>query len=102
MAVQSGSSSHSYTSTPEYLSFRECYETLVLTIKLQSGAFCDSLFAKGYITAFDRDYTRNDFVLEEKKAEKLVDTVIDQIKQNPSVFHGFVQILQNRSLHDTV
>ena len=86
------------TSTPEYRAFQQCYETLILTIKLQPGAFCDSLFAKRYIPEAVRDYTRNEANVDEKKAEKLVDSVIDQIKHDSSVFYGFIEILQSHSL----
>ena len=82
------------TYTPEYRAFQQCYETLILTVKLQPGAFCDSLFAKGYIPEAVRDYTRNESNMEEKKAERLVDSVIDQIKHDPSVFFGFIDILK--------
>ena len=86
------------TSTPEYLAFQECYETLILTIKLQPGAFCDSLFARRYIPEAVRDYTRNESNLAQMKAEKLCDSVIDQIKHDPSVFYGFIEILKSRSI----
>ena len=88
------------TSTPEYLAFQEyyVYETLILTIKLQPGAFCDSLFARRYIPEAVRDYTRNEANLDHKKAEKLCDSVIDQIKHDPSVFYGFIEILKSRSI----
>ena len=86
------------TSTPEYLAFQEFYETLILTIKLQPGAFCDSLFARRYIPEAVRDYTRNESNLAEMKAEKLVDSVIDQIKHDPSMFYGFIEILKSRSI----
>ena len=86
------------TSTPEYRAFQQCYETLILTIKLQPGAFCDSLFAKGYIPETVRDYTRNESNVDKKKAEKLVDSVIDQIKHDSSLFYGFIKILKSRCL----
>ena len=86
------------TSTPEYLAFQECYETLILTIKLQPGAFCDSLFARRYIPEAVRDYTRNESNVDHKKAEKLCDSVIDQIKYDPSVFYGFIEILKSHSI----
>ena len=86
------------TPTPEYLAFQECYETLILTVKLQPGAFCDSLFARRYIPEAVRDYTRNESNLAEMKAEKLCDSVIDQIKHDPSVFYGFIEILKCRCI----
>ena len=95
MSTQQGTPS---TYSPEYRAFQHFYETLILTVKLQPGAFCDSLFARGYIPEAVRDYTRNESNVDEKKAEKLVDSVIDQIKHNSVVFHGFTEILRNRSI----
>ena len=91
------STGHS-TSTPKYLAFQECYETLILTIKLQPDTFCDSLFARRYIPEAVRDYTRNESNLDHKKAEKLCDSVIDQIKHDPTVFYGFIEILKSHSI----
>ena len=86
------------TSTPEYIAFQQCYEALVLHIKLQPGAFCDSLFARRYISESVRDYTRNESNLDQKKAEKLIDSVIDGIKYDSNVFHGFIKILKTHCL----
>ena len=86
------------TSTPEYRAFRQCYEALILTVKLQPGEFCDSLFAKGYIPEAVRDYTRSESNVDKKKAQTLVDSVIDQIKHDSSVFYGFIKILRSRCL----
>ena len=86
---------HSSSNTPEYQAFLTCFETLILTIKLQPNRFCDSLFAKGYIQETARDYTRNISFLDMEKAEKLLDAVIDQIKHDCSVFYGFIDILES-------
>ena len=93
MATESVQQATPSTSTPEYLAFQQCYEFLVLHIELHPNDFCDSLFAKGYIPEAVREYIRNESNVNKKKAEKLVDSVADQIKHDPSVFHGFIEIL---------
>ena len=88
--------------TPEYLAFRKCYENVIATVKEQPGAICDALFAKGYVPSSVRDFTRNMSILDEVKAQKLVDTMIDRIEHDPNVFHGFVNILEGPSTDDIV
>ncbi len=88
--------------TPEYLAFRKCYENVIGTVKEQPGAICDALFAKGYVPTSVRDFTRNMSILDEVKAQKLVDTIIGRIYDNPNVFHGFVDILKGPSTDDIV
>ena len=88
--------------TPEYLAFRKCYENVIGTVKEQPGAICDALFAKGYVPTSVRDFTRNMSILDEVKAQKLVDTMIDRIGKDPNVFHGFVDILKGPSTDDIV
>ena len=94
--VQSDSSESS-TSTPEYLAFQANYEPLIEAVKAQPDNFCNALFAKAYIPTSVRDHTRTLGVSNEVKAYKLVDTVIDQIKQYPGVFHGFIDMPINQT-----
>ena len=94
--------SHSSIFTPEYLAFQKCYQVLVTTIKTESGAFCDALFARGYISESVRDFARNRFISEEEKAQKFVDTLIDRIKVDVSVFHGFIEIIKRPSMNSVV
>ena len=88
--------------TPEYLAFRKCYENVIATVKEQPGAICDALYAKGYVHTSVRDFTRNMSILDEVKAQKLVDTIIDRIEHDPNVFHGFVDIIKGPSTDDIV
>ncbi len=88
--------------TPEYLAFQKYYENVIGTVKEQPGAICDALFAKGYVPTSVRDFTRNMSILDEVKAQKLVDTMIDRIGKDPNVFHGFVDILKGPSTDDIV
>ena len=84
----------SSTFSPEYRTFRKCYPTIIHYVKEQPGTFCDALFANNYIPITVRDYTRNKYISDEEKAQKLTDTLIDRIEQDPSVFHGFIKIIE--------
>ena len=86
--------------TPEYVAFRKCYPELISAVSAQADTFCNALFAKGYISESVRNFTRNRAFLDDEKAGKLLDTVIDRIKLNPSVFHGFLEILKAPSTDD--
>ena len=87
-------------STPESAAFQESYEELVATVKSQPGSICDACFAKGYISTSVRDYIRTDAIPTESKAQKLIDAISDKIELNPSVFHGFIELLQSPSTDD--
>ena len=84
----------SSTSTPEYVTFRKCYPTIVHYVKEQPGAFCDVLFANSFIPPTVRDYARNRYINDEEKAQKITDTLIDRVQQDPSVFHGLIRIVE--------
>ena len=85
---------NSSTTSPEYMTFRKCYPTIIHYVKEQPGTFCDALFANNYIPITVRDYTRNKYVSDEEKAQKQADTLIDRIEQDPSVFHDFIKIIE--------
>ena len=87
--------SQASTSTPEYLTLRKSYRVLITHIKTQPGSICDALFEKGYIPPGVRDSTRNRSILNEEKAQTLVDTIIDRVAFDASVYHGFVDILKS-------
>ena len=86
--------SNSAISTPEYMTFRKCYPAIIHYVKEQPGTFCDALFANNYIPITVWDYTRNKYVSDEEKAQKLADTLIDRIEQDPCVFNGFIRIIK--------
>ena len=71
------------------------YELVIGVVSSDPGSLCDALFAKGCITKHVKNYTRNDSVLAEDKARKLIDCVIDQIELDPNVFHEFVEALKS-------
>ena len=66
-------------------------------MKAKPSAYCDDLFAKGYITPDVRNYTRRFAVPNVDKARKLVDAVYDQIKQDPNVFNEFLELIKKFS-----
>ncbi len=82
------------TNSPEYTAFQKCYESLIDTIAQECGGFCNSLFAKSFISTEIRDFTRLGPVTNKKKAEQLVDALADKIKHYPSIFHEFLKILK--------
>ena len=81
--------------TPEYVALRKCYELVVGVVSADPGSLCDALFAKGCITKQVKNYTRNDSILAEDKARKLIDCVMDQIELDPNVFSEFVEALKS-------
>ena len=91
--------SFSSTTTPEYLAFQANYQPLIDTIKSQPDDFCDALIAEGYIPSNVGDYTQAQIVgvTSADKARKVVNTVADQIKHNPGVFHDFTDLPINQT-----
>ena len=94
-SAKTGSMAESNPTTPEYVVLRKCYELVVRGVSSDPGSLCEALFSKGYIAKHVKNYTRNDLVLAEVKARKLVDCVMDQIENDPNVFHEFVEALKN-------
>ena len=82
-------------STPEYLALQKSYRAVVTHFKAQPGDICDALFENGLIPPAVRDFVRNRSTLEEEKAQKLADTIIDKVELDPSVYHSFMSILKN-------
>ena len=95
MATSSKPVAQSSTSTPQYLTLRKSYRLLVTHITAQTGEFCNSLFEGGYISSSVRNYVRIDALSEDKKAQKLMDTVIDKVESDVSVYYGFIDILKS-------
>ena len=83
------------TASPEYLALRKCYELVIGAVSSDPGSVCDALFSKGYVSDSVRKYTRSDSKLDDDKARKLIDYVIDQIRDEPNVFHDFIRTLES-------
>ena len=81
--------------TPEYVALQKCFESVIAVVKIDPGSLCDALFSEGYVPESVRNYTRMDALPDENKARKLIDTVIDQIKEDPNVFHHFLGTLKS-------
>ena len=81
--------------TPEYVALRKCYEQVIGVVSSDPGSLCDALFSKGCITKHVKNYTRNDSVLAEDKARKLIDSVMDRIELEPNVFIEFIEALKS-------
>ena len=82
------------TSSPEYLTIRECYPHLVSVVKESYDTIGDRLFSKGYVSRKTRNFIRMDSKMPTEKAQKLLDTIIDRIVYRPSVFDDFIVILE--------
>ena len=82
------------TATPEYVTFRKCYPTIIYYMSEHLGHFCDKLFSEGYISTEVRDQARNASKTKRERARILADTLIDRIEQKPSVFHDFIKIFE--------
>lgn len=83
------------TTTPEYLSLKDHYADLIRAVKTQVGTYADELFSRDYISSEVLEYTRTTGIVDSDKARKLMDSVIDRIKLNPALFHGFVKIVKS-------
>ena len=89
------------STTPEYAALQKCYKSIIAVVKTDPGSLCDALFSKGYVQESVRNYTRIDALPDENKARKLIDTVIDRIKEDPIVFHCFLETLKS-SHYDSI
>ena len=81
--------------SPAYSTLRKSYRKLVALVKQQPGEICDALFEKSYINSSVRDYTRLSTVTDESKVQKLIDALVDNVKMDHSVYHGFMDILKS-------
>ncbi len=88
--------------SPEYLSFQENFEALVVTFKAQPAAYADSLFSNGYIPDEVLEYSRLNGVMDSDISRKILDVIVHGIKLNPSVFHGFITAIAGPSTDDVV
>ena len=82
-------------STPHYVALRSSYRSLVAHFKAQPGDICDAFFEKGLITTAVRDFVRSRSVLEDEKAQKLMDSVIDKVELDPNVYYCLIGILKS-------
>ena len=83
------------TTTPEYLALQKCYDQVIRVVSADPGLLCDALFSEGLITESVRNYTRSDSIPDVNKARKLIDNVMDQVRDNPTVFHTFIKTLES-------
>ncbi len=81
--------------TPEYLALTRSYKAVIEHVKEQPGTICDSLLEKGRVPTAVRDFVRNRSIFDKEKAEKLIDTVLDQVENDRSVYYDFMEILKN-------
>ena len=82
-------------STPEYLTLRKSYTSLVAHITPQTGDIGGALFEKGYIPPAVLDYVTTAAVSNGEKAQRLVGALLAKVELDPSVYHGFISILKS-------
>ena len=82
------------TSSPEYLTIRECFSHLVISVKHSYDTIGDRLFSKGHVSPTVRDFIRMESKMPADKARKLLDAVIDCIKYHPNIFNDFIEVLE--------
>ena len=82
-------------STPEYLTLRKSYTSLVAHITPQTGDIGGALFEKGYIPPAVLDYVTTAAVSNSEKAQRLVGALLAKVELDPSVYHGFISILKS-------
>ena len=82
-------------SSPEYSTLRRSFRNLIIHVKAQAGDICDALFEYGFIPPDVKGYVRTDSIPDETKARKLIDTLLDKVRENPSVYYGFIDILKS-------
>ena len=82
-------------STPEYLTLRKSYTSLVAHITPQTGDISGALFEKGYIPPAVLDYVTTLAIPNNEKALKLVGALLAKVELDPSVYHGFMSILKS-------
>ena len=92
----SSSSDVAGQSTPEYLTLRNSYRVVLTHVSTQTNDVCDALFEKGYISPAVCDYVSTDAIPNERKARKLVRTLMAKVELDPSVYHGFMSILKSQ------
>ena len=83
------------TTTPEYVALRECYENIIAVVTSDPDALYDALFSKGCLTESVRNYIRTDSLPNDKKARRLIDHVIDQIRLDTNAFQKFIEALKH-------
>ena len=81
-------------STPEYLTLRKSYTSLVAHITPQTGDIGGTLFEKGYVPPTVLDYVTTLAIPNNEKALKLVGALLAKVELDPSVYHGFINILK--------
>ena len=82
-------------STPEYLALRNSYRLVVTHVSTQTSDICGALFEKGYVPPAVLNYVTTDGIPSDKKAEKVVSTLMTKVELDPNVYHGFMSILKS-------
>ena len=82
-------------STPEYLALRNSYRLVVTHVSTQTSDICGALFEKGYVPPAVLNYVATDGIPSDKKAEKVVNTLMTKVELDLNVYHDFMSILKS-------
>ena len=80
--------------TPEYKTLTKCYTRLSSCIQQSPDGVVVQLRPSGILAPGDLSYLENSYHNNDKKAQKIVDVVLNQVKINSRVFPAFVFALE--------
>ena len=81
--------------SPEYKTLAQCYPTLVSCVQQSPDDITVQLRPSGILTQPDIEYLRDHYIANDEKAIRLLDTVLDQVKIDPQVYHSFIAALKS-------
>lgn len=82
--------------SPEYQTMVRCTTQLTDTIAQAPKQVAEALFAEGYIAPAILEDMQMETVRPRDKASRLVSSVTDRVKNKPSAFHDFVDLLKKQ------
>ena len=82
------------SSGPEYKTLEKCYSTLVTQLQQSPNEIATKLRPSGILAQGDIKFLSNPYTDDGKKAERIVDVVMNQAKNDPQVYHTFTAALK--------
>ena len=84
--------------SPEYRTLEQCYLTLVSCVQQSPHDIAVHLRPSGILAPRDIQYLRNPVIEDNEKAQRLLNTVLNQVNTDPQVYHTFIAALKNVGL----
>ena len=82
------------TSGPEYKALRKDYPTIVNCLKQAPSDVVSQLIPSGILAEGDLNFFQSQHNDDGEKAKRIVDVVINQVKNDPQVYHTFIAALK--------